>query len=50
MPLIGINSLPLKLGLKQSTLKIWVFRALGLGFRLSPLEQEMSLEKKYHGF
>ena len=36
--------------LKQSTLKILVFRALGSGFRLSPLELEMDLKKNSHGF
>jgi len=45
-----INNLPLKFGLKQSTLKIWVFQARRLGFRLSPLDQEFVLEKNSHGF
>ena len=44
VPLLVIYNLPLKFGLKQSTLKIWVFRALGSRFHLSPLELEMSLE------
>ena len=43
-------NLPLKFGSKQSILKILVFWALGTGFRLSPLEFEMALEKNYHGF
>jgi hypothetical protein len=49
IPILFINSLPLKFGSKQSTLKILVFRALGLGFHLSPLEQELVLEKIYNG-
>ena len=35
---------------KRSTLKIWVFRVVGSGFRLSPLELKMDLEKNSHGF
>ena len=48
--LLYIYNLPLKFGSKQSILKIWVFGALGLGFRLSPLELEMDIEQNYHGF
>ena len=40
----------LKFGSKLSTLKIWVFQALGSGFRLSPLDRELVLEKNYHVF
>ena len=50
VPLIVTKNLPLKFGLKWSTLKFWVFRAPGLGFRLSPLEIEIYLEIKSHGF
>jgi hypothetical protein len=45
-----IYNLPMKFGSKQSTLKIWVFRALGSGFHLSPLEFEIDLEKNSHVF
>ena len=45
-----IYNLPLKFGLKQSTLKIWVIWALGSMFRLSPLELEMDLEKHSNVF
>ena len=50
VPFIVKKNLPLKFGLKQSTLKIWVFWALGSGFHVSPLELEMDLEKNYHVF
>ena len=50
LPLIVIYNLPLKFGSKRSTLKIWVFLALSSGFRLSPFEHEMDIEKNYHGF
>ena len=49
IPILVINHIPLKSGLKESALKILVFQALGLGFRLSPLDQELDLEKNYHG-
>lgn len=49
MFILIINNLPLKFGSKRSTLKIWVFRAWGLGFWLSPLDQELILDQNYHG-
>ena len=48
--ILYISNLPVKFGSKRSTLKIWVFRVLGLGFSLSPLEFEMDLEKNSHRF
>ena len=50
VPLLVIYNLPLKFGSKRSTLKFWVFRAPGSRFRLSPLELEMDLQIKSHGF
>ena len=50
IPILDIYNLLLKFGSKQSTLKIWVSRALGWGFHLSPLELEMFLEKNSHRF
>jgi hypothetical protein len=48
--LIDLYNLPLKFGLKQSTLKFWFFRALDSGFCLSSLDLEIDLEKNSHGF
>ena len=49
-PFLVTYNLPRKFGSKQSTLKIWVFRALGSGFHLSPFEIEMDLEKNSNGY
>ena len=50
VPLLVTNNLPLKFGSKWSTMKIWIFRAPGSGFRPSLLEIEMALELKFHVF
>ena len=49
IPIIFINNLSLIFFSKRSTLKILVFRALSSRFRVSPLDQELVLEKNYNG-
>ena len=50
MSILDINNTPLTFRLKRSILNFLVFRTQGSGFQLSPLDQELILEKNYHGF